>query len=468
LKFIGFFGKDVIGKQANFYFEGDEKVYAKVDPIFKGLKDIIYVESWQRRKDKKKRLLAWWCKVLKNEAGEVSGALSTGRDITKKKKNEKALRESEERFRNLIENAFDGIYITNGKHFIYVNDRFCKITGYSEKELTAPDFNFNVTLTSESKKIIQDRVEMRKIGKELPGTYEFQIELKDGTYKYVETSTVNLTVDGQVNVMGIVRDVSERKKIASLMIQSERLSALGEMSAGIAHEINQPLNTLSLIMDNILFEAQSTKSIGLEYLNSKTEKIFESILRIRNIIDHIRSFSRNQDEYIQSDFNINESITNALSMISEQYKILGIEMVANLDKEIPTIHGNTYKLEQVILNLLSNAKDALIEKKNKLQEYYTMSLLLRTFTQNGFIIIEIEDNGIGVKKEDFEKLLIPFFTTKEVGKGTGLGLSITHELIQEMKGDINIISKHLKGTTISISLPISTEKTPNQIITTAN
>ena len=134
------------------------------------------------------------------------------------------------------------------------------------------------------------------------------------------------------------------------------------MATGIAHEINQSLNIISLTLDNIVFEADHTKIINKDFLAKKTSRIFENIDRIKNIIDHVRAFSRSQNDFILSEFDINESIKNALGMISEQLRHNGIDLKLSLAKNLPQIVGNTFKFEQVILNLLSNAKDTLLEK----------------------------------------------------------------------------------------------------------
>jgi signal transduction histidine kinase len=230
------------------------------------------------------------------------------------------------------------------------------------------------------------------------------------------------------------------------------------MSAGMAHEINQPLNTLSILFDNILFEAKEKHSVSEAYLVSKSDKIFNNILRIKNLIDHVREFSRSQEGYILTPFNINESILNALSMVSEQFKISGISLITGLNENLPMIKGNTYKFEQVILNLIINSKDALLEKKNLLNEAFPMFIKIRTWLDNQQIFIEVEDNGTGIKDEHMDKILQPFYTTKETGKGTGLGLSISYGLIREINGKIDIQSKVQEGTHIMVTIPISPDK----------
>jgi C4-dicarboxylate-specific signal transduction histidine kinase len=229
---------------------------------------------------------------------------------------------------------------------------------------------------------------------------------------------------------------------------------LGEMASGIAHEINQPLNIISMVLDKILFETARNEKIDIGFLKEKSDKIFENIIRIRNIIDHIRAFSRSHDDYVLSAFSINSSIEDAVSMITQQYKHMGISLDLNLDEEIPLIVGNTYKFEQVIVNLLANAKDAVVEKRTKYQEYTQMNVGIKSYQENQSIIVEVSDNGIGINEDDLNNVMLPFYTTKEEGKGTGLGLSICYQIIKEMGGTIEIISNKESGTNIKLDLGI--------------
>jgi C4-dicarboxylate-specific signal transduction histidine kinase len=137
---------------------------------------------------------------------------------------------------------------------------------------------------------------------------------------------------------------------------------------------------------------------------------------------------------------------------------LGITLDLQLEQQIPQIVGNTYKFEQVIVNLLANAKDAVIERKNKDPEYDNMIVRIRSFQVGPSIIVEIEDNGIGISDDDLDNVILPFYTTKDEGKGTGLGLSICYQIIREMGGTIDIISNISSGTKIIVDLVIKKRK----------
>jgi PAS domain S-box-containing protein len=272
-------------------------------------------------------------------------------------------------------------------------------------------------------------------------------------------SEISLTLirdnDGRPSaLMAIIRDISQRKKMEQQLIHNERMAGLGEMAAGIAHEINQPLNIMSLSFENILYELSLKKKIDEASLHNRSEKIFESLLRIEKIIDHIRDFSREQQDYILTLFDVNESIINAESVVAEQFRLKNIELVNILNEKNSKVVGNTYKFEQVILNLLLNAKDALEEKEAISDQEFHKIIKIKTSEDEHNIFIEIVDNGVGIKPDELHKIMLPFYSTKEPGKGTGLGLSISFGIIKEMNGNIEVTSVFSSGTKTRIILPI--------------
>ncbi|HEY3370385.1 MAG TPA: ATP-binding protein, partial [Prolixibacteraceae bacterium] len=249
-----------------------------------------------------------------------------------------------------------------------------------------------------------------------------------------------------------IRNISERKLLEKQIRHSERMAGIGELATGMAHEINQPLNTISLSIDNIIYSIDN-KTLTNDYLKTKINKVFDNISRIKNIIDHVRTFSRDSNDFVQSEFDINNSIHSSISMIAEQMNHKGISLDFNSQDDLPRIKGNTHRLEQVMLNLLINAKDALEEKKRKFGKDFKKRIEIVVKKNNDQIIIEVKDNGIGIPAENIDKILLPFYTTKPPGHGTGLGLSISYGIIKELNGELEIQSEVLKGTTIRISIP---------------
>jgi PAS domain S-box-containing protein len=404
-------------------------------------------EVMNRKKDGSEFPVHISTSVITDEQGKQQWLIGVSTDISEQKKAQRELHESEARTKALLSAIPDLMFMFNRQgDFIDFHVRDQKSL-FIEPELF---LNRNVREVLPHDLAVETLEHLSEVfDNGTTSVYEYSIQVGNE----IQLFESRIVPCGKDSALSIVRDVTDQRKLESQMIQSERLAALGEMSAGMAHEINQPLNTLSMLFDNILFEAQENHSVSENYLVSKSEKIFNNIVRIKNIIDHVREFSRESDRDILTPFNVNESIHNAVSMVSEQYKMAGIEMKLDLDENLPLIKGSNYKFERIILNLIINSKDALIQKLEELNESYMMNIRINSTFDKGMIKIEVSDNGCGIPKERLNKVLQPFYTTKETGKGTGLGLSISYGLVRELGGDINIQSKVLRGTTIIITIP---------------
>lgn len=374
-------------------------------------------------------------------------------DITDRIQAKQALEASEEKYKTLLNASPDGILLINLKGVITeVSEIGLELFGTDTKDDLVGKKIFRF-IPFDEKKTIREIIE-KTMNEGLSQNIELKIRKINQSLFAGETSvTLIQDPDGvSLSFMIIIRDISQRKKIEAKQLHADRMANLGEMATGIAHEINQPLNIISMVMDKILFESAKTETIGIEFLENKSGKIFENIIRIRNIIDHIRAFSRSASDYVLTAFDINSSIENAISMTIEQLKHLGINLNLQLDKQIPQIVGNTYKFEQVIINLLANAKDAIEEKQSIQEDYFETLIGIRTYQQNQFLIVEVSDNGIGIGNDDIDNISLPFYTTKDEGKGTGVGLSICYQIIKEMNGTIDITSDHFYGTKIKLVL----------------
>jgi PAS domain S-box-containing protein len=369
------------------------------------------------------------------------------------------LKKGEEKYRTMLNASPDGIILIDPKGVIKeVSEVGLKLFG-AETLVEMVGKKISHFVRSEENKTISEMIE-KTMNYGLIQNVEIGIKKKNQSLFPGELSSTLINGPDGIppSLMIIVRDISQRKKTETKQLHADRMVTLGEMASGIAHEINQPLNIISLVLDKILFEIVRNEKIDIGFLKEKSDKIFENIFRIRNIIDHIRAFSRSHDDYVLAAFSINSSIENAVSMITQQYKHMGISLDLSLDDGIPQIIGNTYKFEQVIVNLLANAKDAVVEKKTKYQEYTQMNVGIKSYQESNSIIVEISDNGIGINEDDLNNVMLPFYTTKEEGKGTGLGLSICYQIIKEMGGTIDIISNKESGTIIKLELEIQKKK----------
>jgi PAS domain S-box-containing protein len=238
-----------------------------------------------------------------------------------------------------------------------------------------------------------------------------------------------------------------------IVLQKSRLESLGELSAGLAHEINQPLSIISLAMENVNYKL-TQKAATEEYLSRKFSIISQNINKIRELIDHVRTFSRDQGTIMFEQVEVNQVINNALSMINSQLRNHHIHVSTELADISGYTLGNPSRLEQVIMNLLSNSRDALEEKEMKIGfRDQQMKISIKTTINDEKIIIRVWDNGIGISPDNIQKIFNPFFTTKSSGQGTGLGLPIVYGIIREMKGEISARSEVGSFTEISIILP---------------
>lgn len=253
---------------------------------------------------------------------------------------------------------------------------------------------------------------------------------------------------------------TELNQTQSQLFQASKLATLGEMSAGLAHEINQPLAGIMLILE-YLRGSKKTGKLTDEEFEIKLDNIKKLGKRIDKTIKHMRAFAR-QDGLKHIEMNINEQIESVMNLVlGEQLRLREIEVIINLSPELPMIIGEPHQIEQVIINLISNARDALVEKENQILKKklqitnYKKVLKISTIHNPDLKTVEtiIQDNGIGMSNEVLDKIFVPFITTKETDKGSGLGMSISYGIIKNHNGKIEVESKECEGTTVQIILP---------------
>jgi DNA-binding NtrC family response regulator len=254
----------------------------------------------------------------------------------------------------------------------------------------------------------------------------------------------------------------ELSQTQAQLIQTSKLATLGEMSAGLAHEMNQPLGGISLTARNFR-KLMEREKLTEEELASGLTDIEVSVKRMAKIIQHIRTFSR-QDTFAFVEVDLNETIEAALSLLGEQLRLHEIEVVRDFAPDLPRITGEPYQLEQVWINLITNARDAVDEKEkwissgrlpgNSYRKRITVSTIHNKESENPSVEVRVYDNGIGIAEGQKEKIFEPFFTTKEVGKSMGLGLSISYGIIESHKGRIEAESKEGEGCGFSVLLPM--------------
>jgi C4-dicarboxylate-specific signal transduction histidine kinase len=256
-----------------------------------------------------------------------------------------------------------------------------------------------------------------------------------------------------IHIMGDLRDTTEaiqsreqelREKQEQL-VQAAKLATLGELTTGVAHELNNPLNNIGLFIGNVIdliqLEAQDVDGMLRDLRNALAQ-----VHKAGQIITHLRTFGRAAPASREA-VSVNAIILRALSLLHEQLRLHGIDVQLDLTPEDPVVMGNAIQLEQVFLNLLSNARDATRDAERKL-------ISITNRFDNATLCIVFHDNGPGIARELERRVFDPFFTTKEVGEGTGLGLSITYGIVRDHSGTIEVHSGPGRGATFVIELPI--------------
>jgi len=245
--------------------------------------------------------------------------------------------------------------------------------------------------------------------------------------------------------------LQKQEEQQQIIVHQASLSSLGELAAGIAHEINQPIQNISLSAEGIKYELHE-ESPDTSFVKQSVNEIFEDIVRVREIVDHIRVFSSGQKESVYERFSVSECVLSALSIIRRQYQNHNIQLNLKLKDNISEVIGNPHKVEQVIHNLLSNARDAVEERAQK-QPDHSKKISISTFEEKQQVVIEVQDNGIGIPHDKQTDIFLPFVTSKQLGKGTGLGLSISYRLVKEMNGRIEVRSRVMEGTIMKVIFP---------------
>ena len=236
--------------------------------------------------------------------------------------------------------------------------------------------------------------------------------------------------------------------------RSDRLRSLGEMAAGIAHELNQPLVGVRGLAEHILIGISKGWDTAEAKLTDRLARIVEEADRMTHIIEHVRLFAREAGKPDVSEVSVNEVVKSSVNMLEAQFRFHGIDLQLSLAEELPLVSVNPFSLEEVFLNLLSNARDA-VEVAPEADRTQSVTLSTEVDSADGVRVI-VRDNGIGIEEANLDRVCEPFFTTKDPDKGTGLGLSICKSIVEDFGGSLDIASTPGVGTEIQIFLPSRT------------
>ena len=371
--------------------------------------------------------------------GEIIGTVATLRDITEPKRAQETLARSEARYRHLVESASDAIVTldANGR-FTTVNHAAENISGYKRDELVGqwfapmlPDDDLPKALAHFQQALAGET-----------GLFESQFYRKDGEVRTI--SITYSTPQKDEEVLCLIRDVTDQKMLQEQLIQSEKMSAIGQLVSGVAHELNNPLAGISAFAQLLLAEKRFPPD-----QRTAAETIYSEARRASRIVQNLLTFAR-QHKAEKVPTAINQVLDDTLELRGYELRVRGIDVRREYDESLPDTMADAHQLQQVFLNLITNAEQAMEQRDG-----HHHRLTVRTRRNADSIRIEIEDTGAGIPANLIERIFNPFFTTKPTGSGTGLGLSISLGIVREHEGRIWAENPQQTGARFVVEIPIT-------------
>ncbi len=423
----------------------------KYCPVEKTFADGRHHYSEETGINKDGSLTHWIVKTapMKDESGEIIGAMEMSLDITHRKQLEDKLEQSEKKYNAIFNNIPNPVFVLDAGSLkvLDCNESIGPVYGYRKEEIVGESFLI-FFLEEERPRYKQ----LLKSEKEIKQARHLD---KDGRFRFVHIRLSPSTYPGGDILLACASDITDRLEDELKLIQAGKMATLGEMATGVAHELNQPLAVIKTASSYFLRKTRKKEPIADEILSTMAEEIDSHVNRASHIINHLRQFGRKSDLALEP-VQVNEVLLKAFDMFSQQLKLREIEVQWRLDKLLPEIQAEPGMLEQVFINLLLNARDAIEEKwrsaNNDLHELKRITI--KTYRHNNQVMIEVSDTGMGVPASVRSKIFEPFYTTKKVGEGTGIGLSISYGIIKDFGGSIQVRSVPGHGACFIIRLPI--------------
>lgn len=361
------------------------------------------------------------------------------------------LRESEEKYKSMFDSGPDPILVVSCSDFkiLDANPRVSELYGYSKQELIGEYF---LRLGPEA------NIECIKAFEEYGGPsgciyYPKILHLKkDGQPVYVNMHACPISYMSSPSMIVAITDITEIIEKDAQLVQAAKMKSLGEMSAGVAHEVNQPLNAIKMGSEFLALMAEQGRDVPAAQLCEVAKEVSAQVDRAAEIINALRAFGRKAD-FKTDKIDINDPLRSVLTLVTRQFELQRIVFKLDLADNLPPVIAQDNRLQQVFFNLINNARDAISEKKDSLgidsEEYIT----IRTYEKKSEVCLSVSDTGVGVTEKVRDKIFEPFFSTKEVGYGMGLGLAITYGIVRDYNGRVDIESESGKGATFIISFP---------------
>ncbi|MHC1702043.1 MAG: PAS domain S-box protein [Humidesulfovibrio sp.] len=384
---------------------------------------------------------------ITNSEGEIVSAMEMCLDITSRKQLEEELEKSEHKYQAIFRNIPNPVFVLDAEslRILDCNESVPTVYGFEPFEILGRSF---LELYPEED---HDRFARRLAKTDL---HDRVVHLtKDGRRLFVTVRVSPSEFSGQKVLLVTTSDITKRLETEQQLIQASKMATLGEMATGMAHELNQPLSVIKTAASFIVRKITRKEPLAPEVLSEMAREIDAHVDRASKIINHLREFGRKPEMKLES-VDAGAVLNRALDIFSQQLKLREIEVSLNVDPDLPLVLADAGRLEQVFINMLINARDAIEEKWAAAEKPAGVKRIVLSASKSGpYVSIVIADTGCGIPAGVLEKIFQPFFTTKKVGKGTGLGLSISYGIIKDCGGDIRAYSTPGEGTRFVITLP---------------
>jgi histidine kinase len=387
--------------------------------------------------------------AIKNARGDIIAAMEMSLDITERKQLEEKLKESERKYHEIFNNMPNPVFVLDmdSLRILDCNESVTSVYGYDKDEIKNSSF---LNLFPEG-----DSDQYSSMIKTLSVINQAKHVNKAGKTLFVNIRISPSAYPGMRVLLVTTSDITKRLETEQQLIQASKMATLGEMASGVAHELNQPLSVIKTASTFSLKKIDKNEPIENDILSNILMKIDANVDRAAKIINHMRQFARKSNTDLEM-LEVNDVLKKAFEIFSQQLKLRGIEVIWRIDKKCPKINADSSRLEQVFINLLMNARDAIDErwgpKESKAGE---KKIILKTNCDGQNVTCEICDTGKGVPENISDKIFEPFFTTKEVGKGTGLGLSISYGIVKDCGGSIHVVPNKPEGACFVLKFPLS-------------
>lgn len=400
------------------------------------------------------------CLVYQNHKGDEIARLrdSLQHMIYKLKAYGKDLRASEEKYRFLFNANPDPIFIIDRNSFqiLDINERALHAYGYSREELIKMSF-----INLEHKQTGEVVAGLQELSSCQSGFFTKKRHIhKDNHLFYVNITACPAKYMGRKVLIVATTDITESMEKEAQLIQASKMTTIGTMASGIAHELSQPLNVIKIGSDFIQKIIKQSRKINIEELKIVSEEMSSYVDRASGIINHLREFSRISPS-AQSRVDINIPIMDVFKVLGQQLRLHQIEVELELAENLPAIMADHNRLEQIFINLVTNSLDAIDAKVNKTGPDVEKNITIKSFVDGNQVVVMVSDTGTGIPDSIRERIFEPFFTTKEVGKGTGLGMPISYGIVRDYGGTFDVRSKEGVGTTFELRFPVCHDASEN-------